>query len=806
MKQILILILLLSVTVSGMAQAKKKSHNAQKTELTPKIDGKLDDLAWQNVAPADQFIQFEPYNGKVPSQKTEVKIIYDNTSIYIGAMMYDSNPDSIFTVLGPRDSGFGLNSDLFAIDVQPYNDGLSSSLFIISASGVQSDVRVTSNTEDDSWDAVWYSEVKVTDKGWTAEIRIPYAALRFPKKDEQVWGINFYRNLRRKDEWSSWNFVNNQINGFINQAGELHGIKNINPPLRLSVTPYVSAYAEHSGEEQKWGNSRKGGMDLKVGLNESFTLDMILIPDFKQVQADDQRLNLTQFEVRYSEKRAFFTEGTELFSKGGIFYSKRIGSRPRGYGNYDLNENEETKYEPSETPLLNAIKVSGRTNFGLGVGVFNAITQGTEAIIIDNVTEEERTVKTQSFTNYNLMVFDQKLRNNSYISFVNTNVSSLGLLANVTATDVKLMDKTETYSFFGRGAVNQIHTDDADTVALGHKYFLSFEKVSGNFLFEIEHSVESKNYNPNHMGYLRNPNEWIVDADIGYQFLEPFSIFRSLRFTADMGYDMLYEPRVYNQFDVGLNANASFKNFYSGGFFMGTIPFGQNDYYEARVDGRFFHQPQGSHIGGYMRSDSRKKISFSAMGFIWSSTHDVKQRMYSLHMGPDLRISDKFSVNYDLSLDSRNNSYGFVEASEDESDIWFGLRDVKEYTNTINLNMMFTDKVYFTFRARHYWSAAQYNEYLYLNTDGTVSPAPDYVGNADVSFNSFSTDAVFTWRFAPGSELLFVWKNNTSTWDQADEIMHKNYPDNFKYTLDSPFNNSLSFKLLYYLDYQSLRR
>ena len=360
-RRIILLFMLLSFLASAnlIAGKKDKKDNpllmqktiaAIKTEYPPVIDGKLDDTIWLSADIADNFIQYSPYNGSPSKYRTEVRVLYDNSAIYIGAMMYDPNPDSIYKELGERDSDYGLNADQFTIDISPYNDGINGATFKISVSGVQSDRPPRSSSggrnaggggyggggHGDTWDAVWQSSTSIVEDGWIAEIKIPYSALRFPKDEVQTWGINFWREVRRNREQSSWNYVDREIGATFNHLGEITQIRDIEPPLRLSFTPYLSGYLEQSPGVSKPGFTYNGGLDLKYGISESFTLDATLVPDFGQVQSDDQVLNLSPYEVRYNEKRPFFMEGTELFNKGNIFYSRRIGSSPKGY--YEASE------------------------------------------------------------------------------------------------------------------------------------------------------------------------------------------------------------------------------------------------------------------------------------------------------------------------------------------------------------------------------------------------------------------------------------------------------------------------------------
>jgi len=359
--------------------------------------------------------------------------------------MYDPNPDSILTELGIRDADQTINADNFSIDINPYNDGVNGFTFKVSASGVQTDVNRSSRGRrffgprtrgDINWDAVWDSDVKITDEGWNVEIKIPYSALRFPDSKVQVWAINYWRDIRRYTELSSWNFVDREVRNQMNYLGILKGIEGVKPPLRLTFYPYISGYIEKSASQDKWVKTVRGGMDLKWGITEGFTMDLTLIPDFGQVKSDEKILNLTPFEVRYEERRQFFTEGTELFQRANLFYSRRIGSVPKGYEDVEnqLSESEIITENPVETRMINATKISGRTNKGLGIGLLNAMTLEGHAIVKDTLTGEQREIMTQPFTNYNIFVLDQSLPNNSFVSLINTNtyMKETEYMANVT--------------------------------------------------------------------------------------------------------------------------------------------------------------------------------------------------------------------------------------------------------------------------------------------------------------------------------------------------------------------------------------
>ncbi len=320
-------LLFFSVVQPAFSQTARKEVRAVRTGSPPVINGDLSDPVWQKAGAATDFYQHEPHNDRTASFPTTVRILYDDNAVYIGAKMVDPSPDSILTELGLRNSGNSLNADLFWMDISPFDDGQNAFTFMVSSSGVQTDINISGNAGgrgfgrrgDRNWDAVWESAVSITENGWIVEMAIPYSALRFPNRQVQEWGVNFWREIRRYRETSSWNFVDRRLDDNLSSLGLITGIAGIEPPTRLSFYPYVSAYLENDGVYSGWGNSINGGMDVKYGISESFTMDMTLIPDFGQVQTDEKVLNLSPYEIRYDENRQFFTEGTELFGKADLF-------------------------------------------------------------------------------------------------------------------------------------------------------------------------------------------------------------------------------------------------------------------------------------------------------------------------------------------------------------------------------------------------------------------------------------------------------------------------------------------------------
>ncbi|MCB0641718.1 MAG: carbohydrate binding family 9 domain-containing protein, partial [Phaeodactylibacter sp.] len=291
MRKMTLLLLLLGLPCLLSAQktttAVQRQMTAQRTQNPLKIDGKLDEADWQRAPIADGFVQFSPQPGAASQQRSEVRVLYDNIALYVGARLYDTSPDSILTQMTERDE-LGV-TDFFGVLIDAYQDGINGLGFVVTPKGIQYDTKYSAVSfgdgpsviaqGDTNWDAVWDAAAEMDGEGWTVEIMIPYSAIRFPEKAIQTWNINFIRQIRRTREESFWNTVNPAMNGLMNQSGTISGLENIEAPIRLSATPFVVTYLENlhdAGGEPKnvWGRSFNAGMDIKYGLNDAFTLDM----------------------------------------------------------------------------------------------------------------------------------------------------------------------------------------------------------------------------------------------------------------------------------------------------------------------------------------------------------------------------------------------------------------------------------------------------------------------------------------------------------------------------------------------------
>ncbi|MBN2279172.1 MAG: hypothetical protein JXQ65_01185 [Candidatus Marinimicrobia bacterium] len=799
MKRLLVSFFIICFTISYADIQEPKRHAPVKFEKSVRIDGILDEAQWQNCSDLTDFIQFYPFNGAPPAFQTKVKIFYTNESVFIGAHLFDSCPDSISRELGLRDSDQSANTDLFAVHFCPYNDGVNSYEFLISASGVQTDISFTLDNEDSNWDAIWKSEISMTDSGWSAELEIPYSALRFPVKKNQTWGINFYRLIKRHNEWSTWSYLDIKNDVFWTNPGLLENLENIDPPLRLSFIPYISAYQEKN-TNNPWSTLYNGGLDLKYGFNESFTLDMTLIPDFKQTQSDNVVLNLSPFEITYDEKRQFFIEGMELFSKGDLFYTRRVGDQPRNFDSIEdkLKENEQIIDNPEKTRLINSTKFSGRTQHGLGIGIFNGITETSYATVKDTLTGMRRSIVTQPLTNYNMVVLDQTLGNNSYISLLNTHMIQNNYWSDVLATEFEIKNKNNNYGIEGYAAFSNLFFKDSSS--FGQRYTLEIGKIKGKYQFEYEINLETDRYNPNDMGYLQQNNTIEQQVNFELNIHEPTRLFveqyHSLRFR----YYELYLPKKFVNFRIDQSFNGTFKNYSEYNYHWAIQPQNQHDYYEARLKNRLFIRPALYHFCNNFSSPQNHRFhasAFFAINYYHSDFHNYWS--YGINLEPQFRINNKAKIAYDFYWWKDNGEQGFVNQTSEN--LIFGERVKTEMTHTLAAKYTLNNKSNLDFRLRHYFSNADYYRFFLLRDNGYLDRYDEYRENADINYNAFNIDLVYSWNFAPGSFLNLTWKN--AIYQKGDKIYSAWY-ENFDKTLSSPQINSISIKILYYFDYEKL--
>ena len=790
----------------------RKDYTTSRAAKAPKIDGLLDDAAWENVTTISDFKQNFPVYGAASTQRTEVKIVYDNTSIYIAAMLFDTAPDSIAKQLGNRDDF--LNADNFRIVFDTYNTEQDAFDLTVTASGVQSDSRFS----DGLYNAVWESAVKLRSNGWSCEIRIPFSALRFPNTNVQLWGMQITRSMARNGEFDQWGLLPRGVPNPFKYWGYFKGMENIKQPIRLSLTPYITAYTSHYPaniqNESNYSSNITGGMDLKYGLNESFTVDATLLPDFTQVQSDNVVKNMGAFEQQFNEQRPFFQESTDLFQKGDLFYSRRIGRRPSGYFAVygQTNEKEVIIKNPDQAKLLNATKVSGRTPNGLGIGLLNAIMDDTYAVARDSAGNE-RKILTEPFSNYNILVFDQQMKNSSSAYLINTNVkrNNNGNNANVTGGGFTLNNKKNIYYVFGRGAVSNVFskTDNVTnqyTDLFGFQYLIGGGKNSGWFQFEAYQGAINPTFNINDMGITRETN--FINRGINFNLnrFQPWRRFLNANLNFSINQNENFTTHRTNSLNLSLNTNTTFKNFYNIYLGCSYEPLGDIDYYEARVPGRILIRPTNQTIWTGVNSDTRKKISFNLNIYAGTTGLISPTIGYNPYIGltlsPNIRVNDKLSFNLSASYNQDDGDRGFVNFDENDNSI-IGLRFIKTVENIVSARYLFRNNLSLSIRGRHYWTGGHYKSFYNLSEEGFLIDNISYNQNHDFNFNAFNVDMVFQWQFAPGSFATLVWKN--SIYNESNMVV-KSYSNNFTNTLEANQLNTISLKILYFFDYLYLRK
>ncbi|RNC85745.1 MAG: hypothetical protein ED557_02935 [Balneola sp.] len=556
------------------------------------LDGLLDENAWRNAPVATGFTQRFPVDGGTPSQQTEAQILYTDKYIYVGVMAYETAIDSTTSPLFRRDGSE--TSDWVYVSFDSYNDKRTAFTFAVNPRGVQKDILYfDDNGEDVLWDAVWEAEAVTHANGWSVEMKIPLSQLRFSSKDvNQSWGVNFQRRIARHNEFNYWAPTSQTEAGMVSLFGRLNGISDLKEPRRLEIAPYVSSRLTREPEQdpddpyydENAFNFGLGG-DVKYGLTSDLTLTATINPDFGQVEADPSTINLSQFEIFFSERRPFFLEGNEIFRFGrtrtyntagnpNTFYSRRIGRSPQGnIDDFNMFNNEsafisdslQSLYEdvPDQTNIAAAAKISGKTKSGWSIGLLNAYTLEETA----NFTVNQGNVLGQSTGSYavepatNYLVARVKKDINEgntvaggFLSAVNRNIGGtyfedlLRESAYVTGADFEhnwndreyvvsgtisrsqINGNTETIRvaqlapqrYYQRVDSDELSIDSSKTSLEGFATELSLRKSSGDhFTGSVTYSEVSPGYETNDLGFQNRADYRALAFAFQYQETSP---------------------------------------------------------------------------------------------------------------------------------------------------------------------------------------------------------------------------------------------------------------------------------------------
>ncbi len=555
------------------------------------LDGRLDERIWLTAQPATDFIQTQPDEGESATQRTEVRFLFDDGAIYIGARMYDElGAEGVQSRLVRRD-GFA-NSDELSITFDTFHDHLGRTSFSINPSGVKGDAFGPGSAfPDDSWDPVWEVETRVDSLGWTAEFRIPLSQLRFPKDSLQTWGLQVTRIVNRLNERSHWSFWRLNESGGPSRYGHLEGLVITASPGRAEILPYVVGRSANFGgtdDNNPFDNPHeldyRFGVDLKYLLTSNLTLTATMNPDFGQVEVDPAVVNLSDFETYFPERRPFFVEGRGFLRYGGLwcyfcsntsglslFYSRRIGRTPQGSGNaYDAGEYADV---PENTTILGAAKITGRTAGGWTIGLLDAVTGREHARVIGTDGSRFNT-EVEPLTNYfagtlgkdlrggDLVVramatsVVRDLRNPAFRAQLNRHAEAAGLevvswwkdrtyrlAANFAASQIAgdagaiLQAQRSSARYFQRPdrehGGNGLFTDAYDstlTSMRGFAGYARFSKEGGDWLWEVSTNFRSPGFEVNDLAFLTRADFVWMNANIFRQFTKPTKVFRRMSF------------------------------------------------------------------------------------------------------------------------------------------------------------------------------------------------------------------------------------------------------------------------------------
>ncbi len=546
-----------------------------------KIDGMLDDAAWDAVEWSGDYLEFEPDNATPPTEQTKMKIVYDDKNLYVAFKCYQQDPTTIERRMGRRDAFPG---DWVEINIDSYGDDRTGFSFTASASGVKGDEFISNNGNfDSSWNPIWFLSTNIDAEGWTAEIKIPLSQLRFGNDDEQVWGIQSTRRYFKNEERSVWQPLPANPPGWVSEFGELRGIKGIKPQKQLEIQPYTVAqldtYEQQPGNPFRDGSDTRltGGVDAKIGVTNDLTLDLTINPDFGQVDADPGAIALDGFEIFFEERRPFFVENKNVFDfrvGGGadnLFFSRRIGRTPQGFSTADGLKGEYADF-PNNTTILGAAKFSGKTKDGWTIGVLESVTSkefaeielDERADVLDELPEvgESRKELVEPLTNYFVGrvqkdfndrnsyiggIFTSTVRNmDPRVSFLHSHAYSGGLdfnhnwkdrkyyaVGKFTASNVRgseqaiLNTQTSLTHLFQRVDASHVSVDPTRTDLTGTGGSFEIGKGGGgDWRYNVGGNWRSPEFELNDIGFLRQADNYTQYANIRKLWNKPTSWFR----------------------------------------------------------------------------------------------------------------------------------------------------------------------------------------------------------------------------------------------------------------------------------------
>ncbi|MBM3778508.1 MAG: carbohydrate binding family 9 domain-containing protein [Acidimicrobiia bacterium] len=571
-----------------------------------RLDGRLDDRAWQEAPPITDFVQKEPIEGAPPTEAMEIRFVYDDRALYIGARMYSRNPGAIQAPMGRRDN-VAAQSESIIVSLDTFLDRRTAYSFGVSASGVRLDRFHRQDDEasfEEGFDPVSEARSRIDDQGWTAELWIPFSQLRFNDRPEQVWGLNVRRFTPHLEEEDYWVLVPRTERAWASRFGDLRGIAGVEPSRRVELLPFVAGSSTADGRADaadpfNRGNRPAGraGLDMKMGLGPNLTLQGTVNPDFGQVEADPAEVNLTAVPTRFVEKRPFFVDDSELLNIAhpNFVYSRRIGARPSGPASADFVD------YPSGTTIQAAAKLTGRIRQRTSIGLLAAVTGEETARLASRGTDRFETVRVAVPATYGLARIQQEVgRSGSTASVLvaavhraltpgdplaawltrdtvtvagdallrlgngeyEVRAAGGGTLVRGGAAALERLQRSSAH-YAQRPDRTYARFDPARTSMSGYSWSASVDRISGrHWLFGATAKVDSPGFSSNDIGFLMAADGIQPRVYVRYRETQPGPFFRSYAL----------ELRQSNEWNYGWNLqsaetlssiNATWRNFWT---------------------------------------------------------------------------------------------------------------------------------------------------------------------------------------------------------------------------------------------------
>jgi hypothetical protein len=795
--------------VLALAAALDPPAHIDALAITPnnsiRVNGELGEELWR-VAPAvDAFVQREPEEGGQPSQRTEVRVAYDETTLFVRVHAFDTEPHRIVSYLTRRDQDSP--SDWIRVLIDSYHDRRTAFEFAVNPDGVKQDRYWTNDTNsDDSWDAVWDVKVTRDRTGWSAEFRIPFSQLRFTKSDAMTFGFAVSRSIGRLNETSTWPLLARSANGYVSSFGELGGVSMRGSPKKLELVPYTlgSLTRQRPGDNPLLATSAGDaavGLDVKYALTPGLTFTSTFNPDFGQVEADPAVVNLTAFETFFNERRPFFVEGSGMFKFDSdcwdgpcsVFYSRRIGRSPQGLDVLPTGDNVYTEY-PAQSTILGAGKLTGRVG-QYSIGVMDAVTEEETGIALDGGLRSQHAI--EPTTNYLVARVRREFPNQSSIGAIVTATNrrlpeALRFLPDHSATGGIDFDARfkSLYSFTGYWAASSVHGDPEAITDLqedARHYYqrpdaTSFEldptrtsltgtsgragisKIGGQHTrFNFNVGYKSPGFDLNDAGFLRRADERWTSNWFQIRSDKPTRFFRSRNI--NFNYFASWNGDGDTLVNGGnVNANFTFTNNWETGSGVNINATTIDD--RVTRGGPALLAEGFNTVWWWLNTDNRKRISlnmFNGAGRdgIGSYFHDHEFMVtyrpvtaLSFSVGPRFNFANNVNQWTDLVTDTTDH---YVFAHLDQQTVAMTLRF--NYTMSPNLSL----QLY----AEPFVSGGAYDRFKEVvdprNPEYSLRYAPynyDVVANDNPDFNvkSFRTTNVLRWEYKPGSTLFVVWQ------------------------------------------------